>query len=117
MSQLLADGGCEAVPALSCRQALIHSRELNLSVDLVIVNSGLPNVAEMLQALVHANSQLRVVFIRNPGANVPGTIHPDAVLERPQEWEARSWKEWLGRIQKLLIDSSGSRGPKVVLST
>jgi len=102
VGRLLADAGCEAVPALSCQHALTRVSQLNFNVDLAIVNSGLPMVSQMLQSLGDANSQLRIVFIQNPGADLPGTIHPDAILERPHEWEAISWEEWLGKIHKLI---------------
>ena len=47
LAKLLSDAGYYSLPGLNCQQALSHIRELNATIDAVIVDPNLPGVPEM----------------------------------------------------------------------
>lgn len=55
LGQILTDVGCQAVPALRCQDTAPLVEELNLGLDMVIANPGLPGASAMIRALVRGH--------------------------------------------------------------
>jgi hypothetical protein len=114
LGEVFTELGCQAVPALHCRQALALATQLELPITTVVVNPELPGAARMVKALVAANPGVRVVLIRNSAADTNGdsrpgrvTLDPNGIkarstLERPSPSEPISRPEWLAKIRKML---------------
>ena len=107
LGEIFSELGYDAVPALSCPQALSMIKELDLSVDLVILNPELPGISPIIRAMQHAHPAARIVMI---GESTPRAIEGlpiHGTLERPSGWEPTSRQEWLIKA-KLLAKISRS---------
>jgi hypothetical protein len=114
LGELFAELGCQAMPALNCRQALALAKQLKLPVTILIVNPELRGYEKMVRQLSAANPGLRVIPIRDSTADGKG-VRSDgsgpaaqSALERPLPWEKISHAEWLAKIRKLLFLAAGS---------
>jgi hypothetical protein len=113
LGELFAELGCQAVPALNCRQALALAKRLNLSITILAVNLELRGARRMVQLLVAANPGVRIVLIRD-SADPWNAIRPNAsgiqarfTLERPSPGETISRPEWVAKIRKILSLAAG----------
>ncbi len=103
LGQVFAELGCQAVPAMHCRQALAVARQLPLPISTIVVDPELPGAARMVQRLLEANPATRTILIRNPADNRKATgIQALGALERPSPWEAISREQWLERVRRIL---------------
>lgn len=110
LGEVFAELGCQAIPALHCRQALALTNRLKLSIKTVVVDPELAGAARMVKALTAANPDARVVVIRNAAADPSVTprgasangIRARSVLERPLPWEPVSRPEWVAKVRKAL---------------
>ncbi len=66
VGQLLGQVGLNAVPALSCQQALRFINEFNLIPDVIVVNLGLFGVPDLIQTLRGINPRLKVIEAPTP---------------------------------------------------
>ena len=105
LGQLLKEAGYQALPAFSCLEAFSHIQQFNAKVGAIIVNPALPGVADMLQMLGSTHGPLRIIFIQNPGIDVPGMLPAHAMLTKPRGWQRISHREWLRKIEKALTDA------------
>ena len=105
LGKLLSEGGYKTVPGLNCQEALSLIRELNATVDAVIVDPNLTGVTEMLQSLGSADSPLRIVFTEESPDDVTQALPAHAMLNKPQSWQPISPDVWLQKIQKALADA------------
>ncbi len=114
LGEMFAEVGCQAVPALHCRQALALIRRIDLPIAILVINPELRGAERMVKMLVAANPRLRLVLIRNAApapqsgaeesglqAN-PSGIQARFTLERPSPAEPISRPEWAARIRKVL---------------
>jgi CheY-like chemotaxis protein len=114
LGELFAELGCQAMPALHCRQGLALAKQLKLPVTILIANPELRGYEQMLRQLTAANPGLRVIPIRDSTADGKGVrsdgsgTGAQSVLERPLPWEEISRAEWLAKIRKLLFLAAGS---------
>lgn len=114
LGELFAELGCQAMPALHCRQGLALAKQLKLPITILIANPELRGYQPMVRALAAANPGLRVIPIRNSTADGKGVrseasgTGAQSVLERPLPWENISRAEWLAKIRKLLFLAAGS---------
>lgn len=93
LGDVFSELGCQAVPALNCRQGLALTKRLELSITTLVLNPELPGAARTVKALVAANPGLRVVLICDAAAhphpnNGNGRANPTGIaatlrLERP----------------------------------
>ena len=121
LGEIFTELGCEAVPALHCRQALALTKRYNLPVAILVVNPELRGADRMIKELVAAHPGLRLVLIRNaaafpsggaPGSGlqaVPSVIQARFTLERPSPGESISRPEWVAKVRRLLSLASGER--------
>jgi hypothetical protein len=122
LGEVFLELGCQAVPALHCRQALVLAKRMTLPITTLVMNPELPGATRTVKALVAANPAMRVVLIRNsaayPGTNGgngdtpnPGLANPKAIparsiLEKPAPWETISRTEWVAKVRTLLANGS-----------
>jgi len=103
LGQVFAELGCQAVPAMHCRQALAVAKQQPLPISMVVVNPKLHGAARMVERLLEANPATRTILIRDPADNRKTTaIQALGALERPSPWEAISRQQWLERIRLIL---------------
>jgi hypothetical protein len=109
LGEVFAELGCQAVPALHCRQALALATRLKLPIRTVVVNPELRGARRMVKMLMAANPGLRVVLIREQAAYGSGRpadprgIPARSTLERPSPGESISRPEWVARVRKMLM--------------
>ncbi len=120
LGEIFTELGCEAVPALHCRQALALTKRFNLPVAILVVNPELRGAERMIKELVVAHPGVRLVLIRSaaapptgaPGSGlrvVPSVIQARFTLERPSPGETISRPEWVAKVRRLLSLASGER--------
>jgi hypothetical protein len=122
LGEIFTELGCEAVPALHCRQALALTKRFNLPVAILVVNPELRGAERMIKELVAAHSAVRLVLIRNAAAAappsgaagsglqaVPSVIQARFTLDRPSPGETISRPEWVAKVRRLLSLASGER--------
>ncbi len=119
LGELLRELGCQAVPALHCRQALALAKRFELPITILLLDPELPGAERMVQQLAAANPGVRVALIRDSAAHAgqgiakrriqsnPDGVNPNSIparytLERPSPWEAISRPEWLEKIRHVL---------------
>lgn len=112
LGDVFSELGCQAVPALNCRQGLALTKRLELSITTLVLNPELPGAARTVKALVAANPGLRVVLICDAAAhphpnNGNGRANPTGIaatlrLERPSPGEQVSRQEWVSKVRRLL---------------
>lgn len=114
LGELFTELGCQTVPAFNCRQALALLQRIDLPVAILVINPELRGAKRMVQALVAANPDLRLVLIRSAAAPEgdaqrseapanPGGIQAQFTLERPSPAESITRPDWAARIRKVLI--------------
>ncbi len=116
LGEVFVEAGCQAVPALHCRQALSLAKRLKPPITTLVLNPELPGAARALKLLLAANPGMQVVFIR-PSTAEPGEggMHyrgPDGIhffgtpvrssLARPSSWEPISRARWVAKIRRML---------------
>ena len=120
LGEIFTELGCEAVPALHCRQALALTKRFNLPVAILVVNPELRGAERMIKDLVAEHPGVRLVLIRSaptpltgaPGSGlqaVPSVIQSRFSLERPSPAEPISRPEWVAKVRRLLSLASGER--------
>jgi len=102
LGDILTEAGCRALPALSCREAVVRMMRLGIEPDLIVLNPHLPGVARMLQRRVRAKRHPKIVTIGTPPEALAASIRVHATLERPFGSQPMSRPEWLERVRKLL---------------
>jgi hypothetical protein len=104
LGELLSELGCQAVPALHCRQALHLSKRFELPITILLLDPELPGAARMVKLLTTANPGVRVALIRNSNLDrVDSTsIRSCCTVERPSPGEPISRPEWLAKIRNVL---------------
>jgi hypothetical protein len=114
LGELFSELGCQAVPALHCRQALALATRLNLQITILAVSPELRGARRMVKLLVAANPGLRVVLIRDSADQWSGIQpHPSGIqarftLERPSPAEPISRPEWVSKVRKILSLAAGN---------
>jgi hypothetical protein len=109
LGELFTELGWQAIPALSCRQALTLTKRLELPIRILIVNPEMRGAERTVKVLTAANPGVRLVLIRDPASDCVGVqanpigLQTRFTLERPSPWETISRPEWLARIRKVLI--------------
>jgi hypothetical protein len=101
LGELFCEAGYRALPALNCRQAVSLIKKLDLDVDVLAVDEGLPGVCEMIGMLRRPRRLLKIVVIRNPAVE-EHDIPAHATLDRPSGWEPISRPVWLKKVLSVL---------------
>jgi hypothetical protein len=99
LGEVFNELGCQAVPALQCRQALALARRLGLPIRTLVVNPELPGAARAIKSLGSANPGMRVVLIRDAAAENSASAR---TLQRPSPWDPISRQEWLAKVREVL---------------
>jgi hypothetical protein len=102
LGEVFNELGCQAVPALHCRQALSLARRLGLPIRTLVVNPNLPGAARAIKSLGSANPGMRVVLIRDSADRVPGCASVRRTLQRPSPCDPISREEWLAKVREVL---------------
>ena len=118
IGELLVEAGYQPVPALNCEQAFNHIQQFEVDIDVVVADAAVRGVSSMLQILRLANSNLRIIITKKPSMDVPQTMPPHAVLEKPaawdtlnavfdkpNAWETTSRQEWLRKVKRALREA------------
>lgn len=101
LGELFNEAGYQSIPALSCEQALLHTKKNRGGVDLLIVDPRLSEVSRLIETLSRTGSP-KIVFIQGPGyVAIPG-VTPVATLERPSGWAPVSRTEWRQMLERIL---------------
>ena len=114
LGELFSELGCQAVPALHCRQALALARRLNLPITILAVSPELRGARRTVKLLVAANPGVRVVLIRDSADQWsgiqphPGGIQAPFTLERPSPAEPISRPECVAKVRKILSLPAGN---------
>jgi hypothetical protein len=124
LGDVFSELGCQALPALQCRQALALTKRLGLSITTLVLNPELAGAARMVAALVGVNPGLRVVLICDAAAHPhpynghggaigqfaakPAGIPASFTLQRPSPWEPVSRREWEAKVRKILFQCSAN---------
>jgi hypothetical protein len=104
LGELFRELGCQTVPALHCRQARAFIQRIDLPVGVLVINPELQGAKRMVQALVAANPDLRLVLIGDAAAPAnPGGTQAQFTLERPSPAESISRPDWVAKIRKVLL--------------
>lgn len=120
LGEIFGDLGCQAIPALHCRQALSLAKRLDLPITTLVVNLKLPGAARTVKALVAANPGVRVVLIVDPvdepgAGNGSGRTHnrtllkgiaARSILQRPPASDPISRPDWVAKVQKILCTTA-----------
>ena len=116
LGQVFHEMGYHPIPALNARQAGRLTKELDLKIAVVVVNSQLPGVGRLIDALSHANSApLKIILIRDPDASATISIRAHAILDRPSGWEPVSQNVWLRRLYRVLKQTEETDAiPKII---
>jgi hypothetical protein len=104
LGELLAQAGCQAVPALNSRDAVRLAKELGLPIDVAIVDPGLRGVTKAIERVSGQYPSLRTIAIRTPGRDPVGTIQAKATLSRPSGSAQLSRQECLRSVRRALKD-------------
>lgn len=113
LGELFSELGCQAVPALRCREALALARRLELPITTLLINPELRGARRLVKILQAANTDVRVVLIVDSGDHRSSTLpSPDGIqsrfsFERPAPWEPISRWEWLVKVRKTLSMAAG----------
>ena len=99
VGEIFVRAGWNIVPALNCRQAVSLAVMWDSHINLILVNSGLGGISEMVETLSDLHRP-KVVVIRDP--NVEPEISADAIVDRPGMETPLARLEWAQRFQKLL---------------
>jgi hypothetical protein len=116
LGEVFAEAGCQAVPALHCRQALTLAKRVNSPITTLVLNPELPGAARTVKLLLAANPAMQIVFIRPSTADPePGDVNYRRLakiqssgipvrfwLERPSALEPISRLQWVAKIRKIL---------------
>jgi hypothetical protein len=115
LGEVFKELGCQAIPALHCRQALDLVKRFNLPIANLIVNPELRGAERTVKAVLASNPRVRVVLICNSAAQTRGqTFVPNgrgagprgiparSRLKRPSPEEAVSLAEWVEKVRKML---------------
>lgn len=86
LGELFAELGCQAMPALHCRQGLALAKQLKLPITILIANPELRGYQQMVRLLTAANPGLRVIPIRDSTADGKGVRSDGAARERRAYW-------------------------------
>jgi hypothetical protein len=107
LGEMCAEVGCQAVPALHCRQALALASRLELPITTLVINPELRGAARTVKTLLAANPDMRVVAIcGSPNGSVPTSpvgMLARCTLHRPSPWETISRPEWVAKVRKMLV--------------
>jgi hypothetical protein len=113
LGELFAELGCQAVPALRCRDALALARRLELPITTLVINPELRGARRLVKILLATNSDVLVVSIvdsadhRSSPLPSPDGFQSRFTFERPAPWEPISRWEWLARVRKTLSMAAG----------
>jgi ActR/RegA family two-component response regulator len=104
LGDIFAHLGCQAFPALHCRQALAIARKLEEPISTLVVNPELAGASRMVKTMLASNPGARVILIRNAKTLATNRIGFPAhtTLERPSAWEPISRSIWIGKIRRIL---------------
>ncbi len=104
LGEIFTELGCQAVPALHCRQALAFIQRIDLPIAILVLNPELRGAKRTVKVLVAANPGLRLVLIQGSGLHAnPSGIQARFTLERPSPGDPISRPEWAARIRRVLI--------------
>ena len=102
LGEILIEAGCSVVPALDCTEAVSITEKLDLTVDVVIMDPGLPWVQHVLSTLTRTGRTLKIVAISDDKVDAIWPIHADAILKRPIASRYLSRQEMLEQVQEIL---------------
>ena len=108
LGELFAESGCQAIPALNCRQGLSLAMQSQSPVGVLIINPELRGARRLINLLKLEDPALRVVLIRDSAApfddrhSVLRGIEAHSTLERPAPWEPISQQEWVMKLRRAL---------------
>jgi hypothetical protein len=102
LGEIFVQAKCQAVPALSCAQALSLMKKLSVGVDLIVVNPHMRGLSAMLDTINRTNGEFKIVTLRKPSEPPVNDLISKITLERPSGADRLSRPEWLKKIRKLL---------------
>jgi hypothetical protein len=105
LGELLAQDGCQAVPALNSRDAVRIAEELDLPIDVAIIDPSLRGIAKAIRILSDQHPSLRTIAVRTPGQDAIEPIDAKATLARPFGSARMSPREGLRSIRRALKDA------------
>ncbi len=108
LSEMFSAAGCQVVPALSPSEIVSVTRELGLTIDMLVVNPDLAGISETIQALSQSRSP-RIVSIREHNSPRDSAVDAHATLERPSGSGQVSRDEWQACVKKLVKEIQGAR--------
>lgn len=97
LGRALDERGYSSLPARDVRSAISLIRELDLAVDLLIIDAGLPGASSLVSMMKGAGSRAKVIFVDSK--RVSNALPADEYLGRPGQPPQR--QEFLERIEGL----------------
>ena len=109
LGEVFGQAGCYVAPALNCRQGLQMVKRLQLKVDVVAANPGLPGFSKMMRSL-SVRRPVKIIAIVNEGDEAAAVGQAEATLKRPSGASLISGPEWVERVQHILreLDMPGT---------
>ncbi len=102
LGEMFTDAGYQAVPALSCSQALAVVNGLNLNIDVLVISASLSGSIRLVRSLERPGGDLRIVLVADSNDLAVHGLRYDAILTRPSGWEPVSRPDWLRKLHTLL---------------
>lgn len=109
LGEMFTDAGYQAVPALSCSQALAVVNRLNLHINVLVVSASLSGAIRLVRSLERLGRDLRIVLVADSKDLAVHSLHYDAILTRPSGWEPVSRPDWLRKLHTLLNGFKAAR--------
>jgi hypothetical protein len=112
LGRILADAGCQPLPAKGVSEACAWLSELNTEIDLLIVNPSLAGAADFTKTLRRSGRNVRILAaLSNEDQPADQTQDADIVIRKPLQLDATAGSSWLKIVAHALgIPARRSRG-------
>lgn len=108
LSEMFSAAGCQVVPALNPAEIVSITRELDLTIDMLVVNEELAGISETIEALSQSQSP-KIVAIRDHNSPRDHAAGAHATLERPSGFGQVSPQKWQAAVKKLVKEVQAAR--------
>src|SRR5581483_10505679 len=99
----LDQAGYQGYPAKSIPDASALVAELRITVDLLILNPGLPEAGEFIELLRRSNEHVKVVALMGDQARFPAlAARVDLCCRKPRQGDDAKRSEWIEHVEELL---------------
>lgn len=102
LGEMFTEAGYQVIPALNGNQALSLVGNLQVEINVLIVNTALSGVGQLVKSLAESAGDLKIVLIHDNRNSKTPNFRYDASLTRPVGREPVSREDWLRKLRTLL---------------